>query len=118
MAGDVIQVEIEVTDENGVPVKLADNKIDVAVTGGGELMALESADNSDMSNTNYVRYGSYGISDSRSSGRNRRFRPGSMGSRIAFRGYVLAYVRVTDPTQPITVNATSPLLRPVKLSLQ
>ena len=118
MAGDVIQVEIEVTDENGVPVKLADNKIDVVVTGGGELMALESADNSDMSNTNYVRYGSYGISDNRSSGRNRRFRPGSMGSRRAFRGNLLAYVRVTDPSQPITVNATSPLLRSVKLSLQ
>ncbi|MDE6769913.1 MAG: DUF4982 domain-containing protein, partial [Muribaculaceae bacterium] len=48
----ILQIEINVTDENGIPVKLADNKIEVMIDGGAELMALESADNTDMSNTN------------------------------------------------------------------
>ncbi len=115
-AGDVIQVEIEVTDEKDVAVKLADNKIDVDVRGGGELMALESADNSDMSNTNYVRYGTFGkpiasATDGRGPHR------GIRGSRRAFRGKLLAYVRVTDPEKPITLTATSPLLRSTTITL-
>ena len=115
--GNVIQVMIDVTDENGVAVKLSDNKIDVAVAGGGELMALESADNSDMSNTNYVRFGRYGMGDLKGSRDGRGFRRGSIGSRRAFRGKLLAYVRVTDAEKPITVTATSPLLQPVKITL-
>lgn len=109
--GEVIMIDITVVDENGAPVKLADNKIDVAVTGGGELMALESADNSDMSNSNYVSLGRYGISEDKVTKHDRNFRRGIRGSRRAFRGKLLAYVRVTDPEQPLTLSASSPLLR-------
>ncbi len=88
---DVAQVEISVVDENGNPVTLSDNMINVAIAGGGELMALDSGDNSDMSNTK--------------------------GRRRAFRGRIIAYVKITDPAAPVTLTANSALLEGATLSL-
>lgn len=90
--GEVAHVEIEVVDEKGVPVKLADNNIAVIVEGGGKLLALESGDNTDMGDWHDNR-------------------------QRAYRGRLLAYVECTDPTKPVTVKITSPLLRPAKLTL-
>lgn len=92
-AGEVAHVEIEVVDENGVPVKLADNEIRVMVKGGGELLALESGDNSDMGNY-----------------RDNRQR--------VFRGRLLAYIRATDTSSPVEITLTSPLLQPASLTLK
>lgn len=91
--GDVAHVEIEVVDEKGVPVKLADNEITVSVTGGGELLALEAGDNSDMGNY-----------------RDNRQR--------VFRGRLLAYIRATDPSRPVEITLTSPLLQPAILTIR
>lgn len=89
---DVAHVSIEVLDENGIPVKLADNEITVRTSGGGELLALESGDNSDMGNQ-----------------RDNRQR--------VFRGRLIAYVRCADPTRPTTLTVTSPLLKPTEITI-
>ena len=49
-SGETGHLFIEIVDENGVPVKLADNEISVRVRGDARLIALESGDNSDMGN--------------------------------------------------------------------
>ena len=48
--GEVAHLFIEVIDENGNPVKLADNEVTVRVRGNAKLLALESGDNTDMGN--------------------------------------------------------------------
>ncbi|MDE6337279.1 MAG: hypothetical protein K2L34_11980, partial [Muribaculaceae bacterium] len=85
------------------------------IDGGAELMALESADNTDMSNTNYVRFGSQ-TNDNQQQDPRQRWRA-KHGSRRAFRGKLLAYVRITDPSQPATLHISSPLLQPYSLLL-
>lgn len=90
--GQVAHVTVEVLDENGLPVKLADNNVTVNVKGGAELLGLEAGDNSDMGNY-----------------RDNRQR--------VFRGRLLAYIRCTDPAQPVTLRFTSPLLQPATLTL-
>lgn len=91
-SGEVAHIEIEIVDENGIPVKLADNDIRVMVRGGGELLALEGADNSDMGNY-----------------RDNRQR--------VYRGKLLAYVRATNPNEPVSITLTSPLLQGTSLTI-
>lgn len=114
--GEVAHLMIEVVDENGIPVKLADNEITVTVDGAAEIIALESGDNSDMGNW-----------------RDNRQR--------VFRGNLLAYLRSVDPDKmeqkhhrgkpfrqrenkksidpdaPVTVTLTSPLLKPATITI-
>ena len=45
----VAHIIVEVVDENGLPVKLADNEITCRVEGPARLLGLENGDNSDMS---------------------------------------------------------------------
>lgn len=111
---EVAHISIEIVDENGVPVKLADNEITVTVSGNAELLGLESGDNSDMGNY-----------------RDNRQR--------VFRGNLLAYIRSVDPAKipmrpkhrgpgrmdqspvdsdsTVTVTFTSPLLKPVTITI-
>lgn len=98
--GEIAHVTIEVLDENGIPVKLADNEITVKVKGGGELLALESGDNSDMGNY-----------------RDNRQR--------VFRGRLLAYIRHTSTSGespaasvPVEIEVSSPLLLPATLRIK
>lgn len=114
--GEVAHISIEIVDENGIPVKLADNEITVKVSSNAELLALEAGDNSDMGNY-----------------RDNRQR--------VYRGKLLAYVRSVDPAKmpkkpkhhgprrgaptpalspdaPITITLTSPLLQPTTLTLK
>lgn len=91
-AGQVTHVSIEVLDENGIPVKLADNNVKVHVQGGAELLGLEAGDNSDMGN----------------------YRD---NSQRVFRGRLLAYIRCVDPNQPVRISFTSPLLKSAELQI-
>lgn len=84
-AGDLAHIFIEIVDENGVSVKLADNEVTVRVTGAAELIALESGDNFDMGNY-----------------RDNRQR--------VYRGKLLGYLRSTGEG-PVTVEVRSPLLK-------
>ena len=89
--GDVAHVYMEIVDEKGVPVKLADNEITVRIAGPAELLALESGDNFDMGNY-----------------RDNRQR--------VYRGKLLGYVRSLEEG-PVTISFTSPLLKGATLKL-
>ena len=80
------QVRVEVLDEHGILVKLADNTITCQVEGEGRLLGLENSDNSDMSH------------------------PKARSRRI-FQGYLVAYVQTAgDCDKPIRITFSSPLL--------
>lgn len=83
--GAVAHVTVEVLDDNGNVVHLADNMITCTVEGPGVLLGLEGSDNSDM--TDYT--------DNR---------------QRAFRGRLLAYIRSGASGGEITVKFASPLL--------
>ena len=90
-AGDVAHVFINIVDENGIPVKLADNEVTVRINGPAELLALESGDNFDMGNY-----------------RDNRQR--------VYRGKLLGYVRAME-TGPVSITFTSPLLKSATIEL-
>ena len=91
--GQTVPITIEVVDEKGVPVKLADNEVTVRVKGGGRLLGLESGDNSDMGDWRDDR-------------------------QRVYRGRLVAYVTCTDPDEPTTVTLTSPLLVTTTLTIK
>ena len=91
--GQTAHVTIEVVDEKGVPVKLADNEVTVRVRGGARLLALEAGDNADMGNY-----------------RDNRQR--------VYRGRLLAYIACTDPAKPVSIEISSPLLKSTEIKIK
>lgn len=83
---------VEVVDENGVIVKLADNDITCTVDGPGRLLGLEGSNNSDMSDytDNHHR---------------------------VYHGRLLAYIQTTGTTGTIRVKFISPLLKGAEVVL-
>lgn len=59
ISGDVLQIEIQIVDENGKDVFLADNQITCNVEGPAKLLGLENSDHSDMGNYNDNRQRAY-----------------------------------------------------------
>lgn len=90
--GRVAHVIIEVTDEEGRIVNLADNEISVRVTGGGRLLGLEGGDMSDTGNLRDWR------------------------QRVV-RGRLLAYIEATKDSGEINVRADTPLLDGAELTI-
>lgn len=90
--GQVAHIQIDIVDEKGIPVKLADNEVTVHVSGGASLIGLESGDNSDMGNY-----------------RDNRQR--------VYRGCLMAYIKSTDPSQPTVITLTSPLLHSTEVEI-
>lgn len=86
------QILVEVLDEKGVVVKLADNMISCQIEGQAQLLGLENNDNSDMSHPK---------------ARQRR----------AHQGYLVAYVQATKGNAPLKVTFTSPLLKETTISI-
>ena len=82
--GGTALVLVEVIDDHGNIVKLADNMITCQVEGKARLLGLENSDNSDMSHPK---------------ARQRR----------AYQGYLVAYVQAVDET-PVKLTFSSPLL--------
>lgn len=87
--GDIVHVHLEVQDENGIRVSLADSMIKCVVSGG-ELLGLENGDNKDMSDHRDDR-------------------------QRAFRGRLLAYVKLGGGQTRISFD--SPLLEPCEIVL-
>ena len=90
--GEVAHVYVNIVDEDGVPVKLADNEVTVSINGPAELLALESGDNFDMGNY-----------------RDNRQR--------VYRGALLGYVKALE-AGPVVITVTSPLLKSACLNLK
>ena len=95
LSGDraVAHITIEVVDENGIAVKLADNNITCEVEGPAKLLGLEGSDNQDM--------GDYTDNHQR-----------------LYRGRLLAYIQSVGKQGPVKVKFTSPLLQGAEVSLQ
>lgn len=88
----IAHIVVEVVDEKGVPVKLADNNITCTIEGPARLIGLENSDNSDMSEHRDNQQRTY-------------------------RGGILAYIRSTGENGLIKVRFTSPLLKGTEIIL-
>jgi beta-galactosidase len=85
-------VIVTVVDENGVPVLLSDDDITCTLEGPGELLGLESSNNSDM--------GDY-----------------SDNVQRAYHGRLLAYIQTNGQTGTLTIRFTSPWLKDASVKL-
>ncbi len=94
-AGDkrVVHVTVEVLDEQGTIVKLADNDITCRVKGQGHLLGLENSNNADMSMAH-------------------------QDHRRAYHGRLLAYIETTGKQGDITIEMTSPLLNDAEITIR
>lgn len=88
----VAHLTVEVVDEQGVVVKLADNDITCQVSGPASLLGLEGSDNTDMGNY-----------------RDNRQR--------VYHGRLLAYIQTTGQGGEVTVSFSSPLLQGAEVKL-
>ena len=86
------QIDIQVMDENGIPVMLADNEITCKIIGSAKLLGLEGSDNDDM--------GDYTDNKQR-----------------VFHGKLLAYIQATGEAGVVKVKFTSPLLKGAELTI-
>ena len=86
-------IEIEVVDEKGLPVKLADNEITCRVEGPARLLGLENGANNDMSEH-----------------RDNRQR--------VHMGRMLAYIQTTGELGDIRITFTSPLLQKAEVVIK
>ena len=89
--GTLAHVTVEVVDENGIRVPLADNMIS-CITDGAELLGLASPGNTDMSHPR-------------------------ASSRRAADGRVLAYVVLPDAAAKVRVCFSSPMLGGAEIEL-
>ena len=87
---DVAHISIRITDQNGLPVMLADDEITCTVSGPARLLGLESANNTDM--TNY---------------RDNTHR--------VYNGKMLAYVQTTGLKVYVNITFSAPWLKPAKV---
>lgn len=90
--GRVAHVVVQVVDENGVIVKLADNDITCRVQGAGKLLGLEGSNNTDM--TDYTD-----------------------NHQRVYNGRLLAYIQSTG-SGDIRLQFSSPLLKGCELTIK
>ena len=86
-------IVVEVFDENGHIVKLADNNITCTIEGPAQLLGLENSDNTDM--------GDYRDNQQR-----------------VFQGSLLTYIRNGKDSGKVIVRFTSPLLKSAEISFE
>lgn len=86
------QVLVQVVDDKGIPVVLADNEVTCHIAGPARLLGLEASNNSDMSDYTDNRHRVY-------------------------RGHILAYIQATGQEGEVYVRFTSPLLQSADLKI-
>lgn len=89
---EVAQIEITVTDKNGIPAILADNMITCRITGPGKLLGMEAGDNTDM--------GIY-----------------TDHTQRVHRGRLIAYVQATGK-EPIQIQFSAPWLQTANIEIK
>ncbi|QNL47987.1 glycoside hydrolase family 2 protein [Olivibacter sp. SDN3] len=90
---DVAHITVEIMDENGLPVTLADDNIHCRMVGPAKLLGMEASNNTDM--------GDYRDNQQR-----------------AYRGRLLAYVQPTGEQGEVQIEFSSPWLKPVTVKLE
>lgn len=105
-------LSIDVTDENGLPVRLADNNITCSIEGNARLLALENGNISDVSYTPPLSAATS--------------RQGY--SRRAYLGHLTAYIQLSDSSFgdsgssdnniPVRIRFSSPLLQDAEISIE
>ena len=90
---DIVHVVVQVVDEDGVPVMLADNEVSCHVVGSLKLLGLEGSNNEDMSD----------YTDSR---------------HRVFNGRLLAYFKPTGVKGQAKIRFTSPLLKSDEMTIE
>lgn len=88
----VAHIVVQVVDEDGIPVMLADNEVTCRISGPAKLLGLEASNNTDMSDYTDNRHRVY-------------------------HGRILAYVQATGEEGEIKINFTSPWLEPDEVTL-
>ncbi|MDO9155067.1 MAG: glycoside hydrolase family 2 TIM barrel-domain containing protein [Paludibacter sp.] len=88
----IAQIIVQVVDEDGIRVMLADNELHFQVTGPLKLLGLEASNNKDMSDytDNHHR---------------------------VFNGQILAYFKATNRQGEARIRISSPLLSPVEVTI-
>ena len=89
---DLIHITIQIVDENGIPVILADDEVTCTISGPARLLGLESANNKDM--TNYRD-----------------------NSQRVYHGKMLAYIQTTGQPGKVDITFSAPWLNSGKVSL-
>ncbi|WP_163537475.1 glycoside hydrolase family 2 TIM barrel-domain containing protein [Gracilibacillus sp. YIM 98692] len=89
---DITHMEMQITDENGNPVYLADNRIELSVEGPGELIGMESGNVKDLQTYN-------------------------SNNRKAYQGKLVAFLRSKTEEGTISVTVKSEGLETTQLSI-
>jgi len=89
---DIVQITIQIVDQKGVPVILADDEVTCTISGPARLLGMESANNSDM--TSYRD-----------------------NSHRVFNGRMLAYLQTTGVPGEIEINFSAPWLNSGRVKL-
>jgi len=91
--GEVLQIEVRVVDEDGVPVMLSDEEVTCEIIGNARLLGMEAGNNTDM--------GDY--TDNR---------------QRVFHGRMMVYIQPNgEPDEPIAVRFTAPWLKEARLTI-
>ena len=89
----VAEIMLQIVDENGVPVQIADNEITCRIlSGSASLLGLEAGNNSDM--TDYTD-----------------------NVQRVYHGHILAYIQSNGSNEPIKVQFSSPWLKAVEVTI-
>lgn len=89
----VVQIEVEIVDENGVPVLLSEDEITCDIVGKARLLGMEAGNNSDMGN----------YTDNK---------------QRVFHGKMIVYIQTNgDPGEEVAVRLTSPWLKTATLNI-
>jgi len=88
---DLAQIVVQIVDNNGTPVVLADDEVTCTISGPARLLGLESASNTDMTNQrdNIQR---------------------------VYNGRMLAYIRATGDAGSVVITFSAPWLEPAKVT--
>ena len=88
----LVQIEINIVDEDGIPVPLSDNEITCHISGPGKLLGLEAGNDSDMSD----------YSDNK---------------QRVYKGKMIAYIQATGAEGNIEIEFSSPWLESTKCNI-
>lgn len=89
----VAQVIVQVVDENGIPVMLADNEITCHIEGAARLLGLEAGNNTDM--TDYTD-----------------------NKHRVFHGHMIAYIQAKGVEDIVKITFSSPWLKETTLRIE